>query len=285
MEERTAPGTDPGSREPGRARDSTAPDGTAQGSTAQGSGMRFASAGALAAMAVLAFPAVGAIDAVLAATSAGAEATADAGVGAAIRASSVGFGSAVLALMAVVVLDVVVAWGLWGVFKPAQPAAAALSAALRITYSAVFAAAIGLLIDAQRLATGVGPAAALPEQVRDEMAVQRLLEYDSVWSGALIVFGAHLAVVAWLLLRHRGAFARIVGVLVAIAAAGYVLDGAFPIIAPEWGGIAQFTFVGEILLIAWLLIGGIRSARRGVPGIGPTTATSLEHSTGGRNVV
>jgi hypothetical protein len=247
--------------------------------------MWFASAGALAAMAVLAFPAVGAIDAVLAATSTGAEAAAGAGVGAAIRASSVGFGSAVIALMAVVVLDVVVAWGLWGVFKPAQPAAAALSAALRITYSAVFAAAIGLLIDAQRLATGVGAGAALPAQVRDEMAVQRLLEYDSVWSGALIIFGAHLAVVAWLLLRHRGVFARIVGAFVAIAAAGYVLDGALPIIAPEWGGIAQFTFAGEILLIAWLLIGGVRSVRSGVPSIVPTTPTSLEHTTGGRNVV
>ena len=90
----------------------------------------------------------------------------------------------------------------------------------------------------------------------------RSAEFDSIWSGALIIFGAHMAVVAWLLLRHGGVFAGIVGVFVAIAAAGYLLDGALPIIVPEWTGIAQFTFVGEILLIAWLLIGGIRSARR-----------------------
>jgi hypothetical protein len=70
-----------------------------------------------------------------------------------------------------------------------------------------------------------------------------------------------MAVVAWLLLRHRGVFARIVGVFVAIAAAGYLLDGAVPIAVPGWGSIAQFTFVGEILLIAWLITGGIRSAR------------------------
>jgi Domain of unknown function (DUF4386) len=225
--------------------------------TNPGTGMWFAAAGALTAMAVLAFPGIGAINGVLAASAAGD------GVGDAIRASGGAFGAAILALIAIVVLDVVVAWALWGVFRSTQPAAAALSAALRITYSAVFAAAIGLLIDAQRLAAGVGATGALPVEIRDEMALQRLAEFDSIWSGALIIFGVHLAVVAWLLLRHGGVFAGIVGAFVAIAAAGYLLDGAIPIIVPEWdGGIAQFTFVGEILLIAWLVTGGIRSARR-----------------------
>jgi hypothetical protein len=215
----------------------------------------FTTAGALTAMAVLAFPGVAAIERLLASAAAGGA------VGDAINTSGATFGTAILALMAVVVLDVIVAWGLWGVFKPTQPAAAALSAALRITYSAVFAAAIGLLIDAQRLATGVGASGSLPAEVRDELVVQRIAEFDSVWSGALIIFGAHMAVVAWLLLRHRGVFAGIVGVFVAVAAAGYLLDGALPIVVPGWSGIAQFTFVGEILLIAWLVTGGIRSAR------------------------
>jgi Domain of unknown function (DUF4386) len=220
-------------------------------------GMWFATAGALTAMAVLAFPGVGTIDGVLTAAAAGD------GVGNAIRAAGGAFGGAVIALIGVVVLDVIVAWGLWSVFKPTQPSAAALSAAVRLTYTAVFAAAIGLLIDAQRLATGIGAADALPVEVRDESALQRLAAFDSVWSGALIIFGAHLAVVAWLLLRHRGVFAGIVGAFVAVAAAGYVLDGALPILMPGWsGGIAQFTFVGELLLIAWLIVGGIRSGRR-----------------------
>jgi len=235
--------------------------------------MWFTTAGALTAMAVLAFPGVAAIERLLATATAGGAAAET------IRSSGATFGVALLALMAVVVLDVIVAWGLWGVFRPTQPAAAALSAALRITYSAVFAAAIGLLIDVQRLATGAGASGSLPAEVRDELVVQRLAEFDSVWSGALIIFGAHMAVVAWLLLRHRGVFARIVGVFVAIAAAGYLLDGALPMVVPGWSGIAQFTFVGEILLIAWLVTGGIRSARLarrdGAPAqTGPSDATA-----------
>ncbi|MBT2498766.1 DUF4386 domain-containing protein [Agromyces sp. ISL-38] len=231
--------------------------------TNPGNGMWFAAAGALTAMAVLAFPSIGTIDGMLTAAATGSETAAGGGIGEAIRASGGAFGAAVLTLMGIVVLDVIVAWGLWGVFRPMQPAAAALAAALRITYSAVFAAAIGLLIDAQRLATGVGAAETLPEDVRDGLALQRLAEFDGIWSGALIIFGAHLAVVGWLLLRRGGAFAGVVGALVAIAAAGYVFDGALPIIVPaSEGGIAQFTFVGEVLLIAWLITGGVRSFRR-----------------------
>jgi hypothetical protein len=225
-------------------------------------GMWFAAAGALTAMAVLAFPGIGAIESLLSAAAAGSEPASGAVVGDAIRSSGATFGAAILALIAVVVLDVIVAWALWAVFKPTQPAAAALSAALRVTYSAVFAAAIGLLIDAQRLATGVGASGTLPVEIRDEAALQRLAGFDSIWSGALVIFGAHMAVVAWLLLRHAGVFAGIVGVFVAIAAAGYLLDGALPIIMPEWNGIARFTFVGEILLIVWLVIAGSGSARR-----------------------
>ncbi|RXZ70931.1 DUF4386 domain-containing protein [Agromyces albus] len=229
--------------------------------TNPGNGMWFAAAGALIAMVVLAFPGIGAIEAILTAAT-GSEAAAGGGVGEAIRASGGGFGAALVALVGIVVLDVIVAWALWGVFRPAQPATAALAAALRITYSAVFAAAIGLLVDAQRLAAGVGATEALPVETRDELALQRLAEFDSIWSGALIIFGAHLAVVAWLLLRHGGAFAAIVGAFVVIAAVGYVFDGTLPLIVPEWsGGIAQFTFIGEVLLIVWLLVGGIRSAR------------------------
>jgi hypothetical protein len=231
--------------------------------TNPGNGMWFAAAGVLTAMVVLAFPGVGAIEGILAAAATGSDAAAGGGVGQAIRASGGTFGAAILALIGIVVLDVIVAWALWGVFRPMQPAAAALAAALRITYSAVFAAAIGLLVDAQRLAAGAGATDALPVEIRDELALQRLAEFDSIWSGALMIFGAHLAVVAWLLLRHGGAFAGIVGAFVAIAAFGYVFDSMLPLIVPEWtGGIAQFTFIGEVLLIAWLLIGGIRSARR-----------------------
>lgn len=230
--------------------------------TNPGNGMWFAAAGALAAMALLAFPSIGAIDGILVPGAADTEATGGA-VGDAIRSSGGALGAAVLALIGIVVLDVIVAWALWGVFRPRQPAAAALAAALRVAYSAVFAAAIGFLIDAQRLATGVGATGSLPQGVRDDLALQRLAEFDSVWDGALIIFGGHLAVVAWMLLRHGGVFAGIVGAFVAIAGAGYLVDGALPILVPAWdGGIAQFTFVGEILLIAWLITGGIRSVRR-----------------------
>ena len=71
----------------------------------------------------------------------------------------------------------------------------------------------------------------------------------------------HLLVIGWLLLRRSGVFATIVGALVLLAGAGYLADSVLWVLVPDGLVVAQFTFIGEIVLIAWLVIGGIRSIR------------------------
>ena len=78
-----------------------------------------------------------------------------------------------------------------------------------------------------------------------------------------MLFGMHLLVIGWLLLRRSGVFATIVGVLVLLAGAGYLADSVLWILVPDGLAVAQFTFIGEIVLIAWLVVGGIRSLRAG----------------------
>lgn len=173
------------------------------------------------------------------------------------------FGWVILALYVVALLDIVVAWGLWRVFRGERPGGAALAAAFRIAYAAAFVGAIAQLDHAVRIATGTDDP--IPDAaVREAMVDQQLQGFDAAWNGGLILFAAHLAVIAWLLLRRRDRFATVVGVLVAIAACGYAIDSAMQVVAPRLGiGVAMFTFVGEVVLIAWLVAGGIRAARRG----------------------
>jgi len=64
-------------------------------------------------------------------------------------------------------------------------------------------------------------------------------------------------------LRRSGVFATIVGALVLLAGAGYLADSVRWILVPDGLAVAQFTFIGEIVLIAWLVVGGIRSLRAG----------------------
>jgi Domain of unknown function (DUF4386) len=209
----------------------------------------FAAAGGLVLMAGLAFAGVGAID--------------RAQSGASIDAiGAAEFGWGVIALYVVVLLDVIVAWALWRVFRADRPGGAALAAAFRVAYAAAFAGAIAFLADAHRIAALSDGAGALEEEARDATVLLRLGEFDTAWSGALLVFAAHLVVIAWLLVRRGDVFSIIVGVLVFVAGAGYALDSVMRIVAPESAtGIAQFTFIGEIVLIAWLVVGGIRAVR------------------------
>ena len=98
---------------------------------------------------------------------------------------------------------------------------------------------------------------------RDAAVLSRLDGFDAAWKAGLVLFGMHLLVIGWLLLRRSGVFATIVGALVLLAGAGYLADSVLWILVPDGLAVAQFTFIGEIVLIAWLVVGGIRSLRAG----------------------
>ena len=53
---------------------------------------------------------------------------------------------------------------------------------------------------------------------------------------------------------------KIFGILLLIAGLGYLADGFGTVLIPEYSiSIEQFTFVGEVALIFWLLISGSRN--------------------------
>ena len=136
-------------------------------------------------------------------------------------------------------------------------------------YAAVFVGAIAMLADARRIADGAGAASALGLEGRDAAVLSRLDGFDAAWKAGLVLFGMHLLVIGWLLLRRSGVFATVVGALVLLAGAGYLADSVLWILVPDGLAFAQFTFVGEIVLIAWLVVGGIRSLRDGRASVDP----------------
>ena len=152
-------------------------------------------------------------------------------------------------LLIVAILDVLVAWALYGVFRSKHQGLALLGAWCRLAYAAWFAMAINDLFGALRAAP-VDPAQTM-----------FLLEtFEEGWQAGLILFGLHLAITGWLLWRP-GLFERITSVLLFIAALGYALDGFSMLLSPNgsWD-IAVYTFIGEIVLIVWLLAKGGKEA-------------------------
>ncbi len=175
-----------------------------------------------------------------------------------VLASAGLFRVGIVCLLAVAALDVVVAWGLYYVYRRTDPGLSLLAAAFRLAYAAVFTVAISELAGAVDL---LGSAEHLAVFGADQLHAQaslRISAFHDVWNAGLGLFGLHLLLVGGL--AHRsGSTPRVIGVLVAVAGLGYAVDSVAAVLT---GGtapaVSPFLFVGEVLLAVWLLLRGGR---------------------------
>ena len=134
----------------------------------------------------------------------------------------------VLALYGVALLDVIVAWGLTEAFRTVDRGLAEVAGWLRLVYAVVFIVAITQLAGGQ-------PSA-----------------YHQIWQVGLLVFGVHLILVGRLVARS-GWLPRWLGVLVAVAGIGYVVDSVLAVLLVAMPfSLSTVTFIGELLLAGWL---------------------------------
>ena len=141
----------------------------------------------------------------------------------------------------------VVAWGLYIVLMPANKNLSALAAWLRVIYGGIFIFAISKLYVALQVLAADGV-----------QAMSFLKAFQSIWDNGLILFGFHLLVLGYLAFKS-GYVPKWLGVFLVLAGLGYIVDGFGRMLSPAYNlSIAQFTFIGEVLLIFWLLWKGIK---------------------------
>ncbi|MGP6173301.1 DUF4386 domain-containing protein [Corynebacterium sp. A21] len=158
---------------------------------------------------------------------------------------------ALACLSGVVILDVIVALALYRVFFGYEQRLSAIAAGLRLLYAAGFAVALSFLY---RLY-------AAPGTVADQL-IPQLAAFDRWWDVSLIFFAGHLLVLGWLCLRRRG-LPGWLGVLLIVAGLGYLADSILALSRIDLGvEFSVVTFLGEVLLIGWLLVTGARNQLR-----------------------
>lgn len=148
-------------------------------------------------------------------------------------------GTTALIVLAVAALDVVVAIALVPLLSTGGELLAKFGAGMRLAYAAVFAAAAGSLVGAPDVE-----------------------QFQASWDAALLLFGAHLVLIAVAIVRSS-VVPTWIGILVAIAGLGYLADSVVALVAPGTGiefGVA--TFIGEVALLVWLIARG-GAERRG----------------------
>ena len=169
-----------------------------------------------------------------------------------ITASEGLFRLAIAALLVVTFLDIVVAWALYVLLRPVSPNVAMLVGWLRLAAPAVFAVALANLLDVAQLVSGPDGAALQPAQLQGQVMAS-IASFDNGWDMSLAIFGLHLLGLGYLLFRSAH-FPRFLGALVVVAGVGYLADSFTRILIPGFEfTFAIFTFVGEALLILWLI--------------------------------
>lgn len=96
-----------------------------------------------------------------------------------------------------------------------------------------------------------------------QLHAQVMLFLDMRQSGILVAqvfYGLWLLPLGALVFKS-GFLPRLLGVLLMIAAAGYVIDSGTQLLFPGLATISQFTFIGELLFAFWLLVKGVNVER------------------------
>jgi hypothetical protein len=168
------------------------------------------------------------------------------------------FRTIICGFLIVAVLDVVVAWALYVFLIPVNKGIALLSAWFRVVYAAVFAAALSNLFVAVGLLTDAYSSRALGTGQLNAQVMTSVNAFNVGWDAALAIFGLHLLVLGYLVFKS-GYIPRALGILVMVASLGYLIDSFGAILSAGYNAnVAQFTFVGEVLLMVWLLWKGVR---------------------------
>jgi hypothetical protein len=173
-----------------------------------------------------------------------------------ILASESIFRIGTVALLLVAILDIVVAWALGAFFAPVHRGVSAVAAWLRAVYGGVFMIAIIQLAGALNVLEDIGTSTAFSTEQLQAEALGRIESFHLMWDAGLLIFGLHLVLLGYL--AYRSTYVpRLLGVLLVVAGLGYLIDSFGMLLAPgSLPEVALYTFIGEALLLVWLLVKG-----------------------------
>ena len=162
----------------------------------------------------------------------------------------------ILGYLVTFVCDVVAAWALYVLLRPVNRDVSLLTGCFRLVYGVVsFVALLNLVTLLRVLNTAESLPVFGPDQLHAQVKLS-LSAFKSNWSFGILFFGAHLALLGYLVLRSHY-IPRILGLLLVISGLGYLVTTLGPYVLPGVDlHIANYTFYGELIFMLWLLIRG-----------------------------
>ena len=154
--------------------------------------------------------------------------------------------------------DVIIAWALYYLLAPVSRAVSALASLFQLVYAGIAFVGMFNLASVYRMLTqpeylqvfGAGPLHAQVDLL--------LHTFRTYYSLSLVLFGIHLILIGFLIVRSRY-IPWWLGVALVIDGAGWIVTELQPYLYPNVNvDFLFFTFFGEVLFMLWLLIMGWR---------------------------
>lgn len=167
------------------------------------------------------------------------------------------------AFIVVFVLDVVIAWGLYIVFRHINRDWSLLQAWLRVVGATLLGASLIFLYLVLQLVSDADYLGVFDRGQLDAQVMTYLSGFDFLWLIGLFCFGVHLIVVAYLILRS-GYVPKLLGYLLILAGAAYSIDTLANALLADYADyetfflvlVASSSIVAELWLALWLVIKG-----------------------------
>ena len=173
-----------------------------------------------------------------------------------IVASEGSFRLAIGLFLVVAILDIIVAWALYVFLKPVNNSLSLLTAWFRIIYATMLGSVLIYLVNVLLLINDPGYLSALSTTQIHAQVMSLIGTFSHGWEFGLIIFGVHLLLLGYLMFK-AGYMRKILGILIILASLGYMIDGLGRLLSTQYNiSISMFTFIGEVVLIFWLLIKG-----------------------------
>jgi len=161
-------------------------------------------------------------------------------------------------------VEVVLVVLLYKLLRPVSQTLSLIAASFRLAMTVLQGTNLLNKVTALLLLNGAGYATAFePDQLHALVSLfLSAYEYGALIWGTF--FGLHLLVVGYLLYRS-GYFPRILGVLFALASAGYLIDSFGNLVLPQFAEvytwIVMATIPAELAFAVWLLIKGVNAEK------------------------
>ncbi len=180
------------------------------------------------------------------------------------------FRAGIVGYLIAAVVDLLVALALYVFLKPVSAGLSLLAAWFRAAHAVILAVATGHLLSVVRLLGDAAWLSAIETGQRHAQAMVLLEAFDDAWLIGLVFFGLHCLVLGYLILKSSYV-PRILGVLLMVAALGYLVDSFANFLLPNYSDyetlflviVAVPAVIGELSLCLWLLLKGGKGTAAG----------------------